>query len=185
MIVERGDVPQTMCCTNDHKFTILPFTSASGEAVCCVIIFKGASKEVPQLWKTGVDVTVTPLRNEHGEIDLENNLGEGNYYPEGPACNYRGKHVKCLTFCSESGGITGEILVSILEYFDGIDLFPRALGGPIPMLIVDGHQSRLDPSFINYINDKQHEWRVYFGVPYATVLWQVGDASEQNGKFKI
>lgn len=53
------------------------------------------------------------------------------------------------------------------------------------MLIVDGHQSRLDPKFIHYINDKDHEWKVCFGVPYATVLWQVGDASEQNGKFKI
>ena len=53
------------------------------------------------------------------------------------------------------------------------------------MLIVDGHQSCLDPRFVTYINDKTHEWRVYLGVPYATVLWQVGDASEQNGKFKI
>jgi hypothetical protein len=53
------------------------------------------------------------------------------------------------------------------------------------MLIVDGHQSRLDPKFVVYINNKAHEWRVCLGVPYATVLWQVGDASEQNGKFKI
>jgi hypothetical protein len=53
------------------------------------------------------------------------------------------------------------------------------------MLIVDGHQSRLDPAFVSYINDPAHEWRVCLGVPYATVLWQVGDASEQNGKFKI
>ena len=53
------------------------------------------------------------------------------------------------------------------------------------MLIVDGHQSCLDPRFVTYINDKTHEWRVCFGVPYATVLWQVRDASEQNGKFKI
>jgi hypothetical protein len=53
------------------------------------------------------------------------------------------------------------------------------------MLILDGHQSRLDPRFVSYINNKDHEWRVCLGVPYATVLWQVGDASEQNGKFKI
>jgi hypothetical protein len=53
------------------------------------------------------------------------------------------------------------------------------------MLIVDGHQSRLDPAFVSYINHPDHEWRVCLGVPYATVLWQVGDASEQNGKFKI
>ena len=52
------------------------------------------------------------------------------------------------------------------------------------MLIVDGHQNRLDPKFIEYINDEGHKWIVCFGVLYATTLWQVGDASEQNGNFK-
>ena len=183
-ICERGTVPQITCCTNDHKFTILPFTSASGEGVCCVVIFKCSSSELPRDWKTGIDVTVDPVRDEHGKIDLKLNLGKGKYYPEGPQCNFNGKVVDCLTFCSESGGITGDILVQILQYFDELDLFPRVPGGPIPFLIVDGHQTRLDPKFIKYINDKGHEWRVCFGVPYATVLWQVGDASEQNGKFK-
>jgi hypothetical protein len=185
-IVEHGTRPQTICSTADHRFTILPFTSGSGEAVCCVIIFQHKEEEVPATWKTGIDITVkNPLRNEKGEIDLELNLGERKYYPEGPKCKYRGKEVDCLTFASESGGITGAILVKILEYFDTLQLFERYEGGPIPMLIVDGHQSRLDPAFVSYINDPAHEWRVCLGVPYATVLWQVGDASEQNGKFKI
>ena len=95
-----------------------------------------------------------------------------------------GKEFDCLTFVSESGGITDGILVEILKYFDSLGLFPRVPGGPIPMLILDLHQSRLDPSFIKYINRQDHGWRVFLGVPYATVLWQVGDASEQNGKFK-
>ena len=93
---------------------------------------------------------------------------------------YNGKQVDCLTFLSKSGSITGKILVEILEYFDKFDLFLRTPNGPIPMLVVDGHQSRHDPGFIKYINDPNHEWKVHFGVPYATVLWQVGDASEQN-----
>ena len=53
------------------------------------------------------------------------------------------------------------------------------------MLIVDGHQSHLDPKFVDYINSKKHPCKVCLGVPYATILWQVGDALEQNGKFKI
>ena len=64
-------------------------------------------------------------------------------------------------------------------------LFPRVEGGPIPMLIIDGHQSRLGPKFIRYINDKGHTWIVCFGVPCATTLWQVGDASKQNGLFRV
>ena len=53
------------------------------------------------------------------------------------------------------------------------------------MLIVDGHQSQLDPRFVTYINNKFHEWGVCLSVLYATTLWQVGDGSEQNDKFKI
>ncbi len=52
-------------------------------------------------------------------------------------------------------------------------------------MIVDGHQSRLDPKFVDYINNKKHPWKVCLGVPYATTLWQVGDASEQNGMAKM
>ena len=53
------------------------------------------------------------------------------------------------------------------------------------MLIVDGHQSQLDPKFVSSIYDKAHKWRICLGVPYATVLGQVGDALEQNDKFMI
>ena len=125
-IVEHGTRPQTICSTADHRFTILPFTSSSGEAVCCVIIFQHKEEEVPVTWKTGIDITVeNPIRNEKGEIDLELNIGESKYYPEGPKCKYRGKEVDCLTFASKSGGITGAILVKIMEYFDTLQLFER------------------------------------------------------------
>ena len=185
-IVKQGTTPQVICSTADQRLTILPFTSGSVEAVCCVIIFQHKEEEVPMTWKTGMDITVeNTIHNKRGEIDLELNICESKFYPEGPKCKYRGKVVDCLTFASESGGITGAILVKILEYFDGLQLFQRTPGGPIPMLIVDGHQSRLDPKFVSYINNKSHEWRVCLGMPYATVLWQVGDASEQNGKFKM
>jgi len=77
------------------------------------------------------------------EFHLELNFGEGKYYPGGPKCKYNGKVVDCLTYTSKCGGIAGEILVEILTYFNSIDLFPHVPGGPIPVLIVDGHQSRL------------------------------------------
>ena len=72
---------------------------------------------------------------------MEANVGKGIYFPSGPKCKYNEKEEGYLTFASESGGISGKILVEILEYFDKIDLFPCVPGGPIPMLIVDGHQS--------------------------------------------
>ncbi len=179
-VVERGTTPQLIALMTDHKFTLLPFTSASGEAVCCCIIFQGKGDD-PATWRTGVDYTVTPILTEDGkEKDFELNFGKGKYYPGGPTCKYNGKVVDCLAYTSKSSGITGEILVKILTYFNSIDLFPRVPGRPIPMLIVDGHQSRLAPVFVEYINNKNNTWKVCLSVPYATTLWQVGDASEQN-----
>ena len=58
------------------------------------------------------------------------------------------------------------------------------MNGKIPVIVIDGHQSRLDTAFIPYINDPAHLWKVCLGFPYATSLWQVGDASEQNGVAK-
>ena len=62
-------------------------------------------------WRTGVDHSVTPILTDDGELDLELNFGEGKYYPGRPTCKYNGKVVDCLVFTSESGGITGGILV--------------------------------------------------------------------------
>lgn len=35
-IVPRGTILQTIAFTTDHRFSLLPCTSASGEAVCCI-----------------------------------------------------------------------------------------------------------------------------------------------------
>ena len=98
-IVGRGTVPQILCSSNDHTFTILPFTSASGKAVCCVVIFKSPTEKVPILWKTGMDITVAnPAKNSKGKIDFQLNLGEGKTFPGGPKCKYMGKEMPCLTY---------------------------------------------------------------------------------------
>jgi hypothetical protein len=68
-IVEHGTIPQVICSTADHRFTILPFPSGSGEAICCVIIFKHKEEEVPMTGKTGIDITVeNPIRNEKEKL---------------------------------------------------------------------------------------------------------------------
>ncbi len=68
-VIERGTAPQIISPTTDHKFTLLPFTSASGKAVCCANIFQGKG-DVPATWRTGVHHSVTPILTEDGkEID--------------------------------------------------------------------------------------------------------------------
>jgi hypothetical protein len=66
-----------------------------------------------------------------------------------------------------------------------MNVFERKEGGPYPVLIVDGHESRLNIDFLTYINDPSHKWFVSLGVLYATNYWQVGDSAEQNGHFKM
>ncbi len=92
--------------------------------------------------------------------------------------------IECLTFCFESGCITVEIKVIILEFVDGLEVFPWIPDRPIPFLLANGLNTWLDPLFIDYMKNESHWWKVCLGVPYATSLWQAGDSIENNGKFK-
>eukprot|EP00956_Cyclotella_meneghiniana_P019536 scaffold33473_cov55-Cyclotella_meneghiniana.AAC.2 len=115
-LCQKGTVPQLFSSTRDFKFTLLPFTSASGEAIACVVIFKSEQvnekktdcaeieqngnsfwKGVRADWKLGIDHTV-----ENGNIIFEANIGPGKYFPGGPTCTYRGKTVPCLAYASDS-----------------------------------------------------------------------------------
>jgi hypothetical protein len=185
-VVGLGQVPKMSCVTTDHRFTLLPITSASGLPVMCIVIFQGKNENVPASWQSGINISIRPVRDDAGNIKQdESNFGAGKYFPGGPTCTYLGKEIPCATYITESGGINSDILVDVLRTLDELDVFPRYPGGPVPVLIIDGHESRLDPKFLTYINDQGHVWKVCLGVPYATSYWQVGDSSEQNGTFKI
>jgi len=54
-----------------------------------------------------------------------------------------------------------------------------------PFLLLDGHHSQMMLPYLKYIYDPSHKWYSYFGVPYATHIWQVADASSLNGAYKI
>ena len=89
-----------------------------------------------------------------------------------------------MTRWSPKGSITAQILIDIVHTLDHLGVFDRS-GGKIPFLLLDGHGSRFALDFLQYIMDPLHEWAICIGVPYGTALWQVGDASEQNGAYKM
>jgi hypothetical protein len=187
-VVGRNTVPKEISSTSDKHFTVLGVTAASGDPVLCVVIFASERDVIPESWVTGIDIQKNPLMEETDSTKValdSGNFGKNKYFPGGPLCNFLGKEIPCLSLCSPSGGITADLLISILKYIDNLNVFNRQEGGPTPLLIVDGHESRLDTSFLEYINDSTHKWFVSLGVPYATSYWQVGDASEQNGQFKM
>ena len=87
---------------------------------------------------------------------------------------------------SDSGGITPTILTTIFKRLDNLGIYEEERKeGKKPFVLLDGHQSRFDLEFLDYINDPKHLWTVCIGVPYGTAYWQVGDSSEQNGSFKM
>lgn len=174
-----GGRPQQRSNTKDAHFTVLGFTAASGEAIMCAIIF--AAKEMDPLLVHGLD----PFTEwEGGEFDIERNTGRGKRHPEGPECVFKGISVPCFCGCSESGSITSQLLAAMLKFMDDLNLFDRSDGVP-PFLLLDGHGSRFELPFLEYITCKDHEWKVSIGVPYGTSYWQVGDSTEQNGCFKM
>ena len=67
---------------------------------------------------------------------------------------------------------------------DNLNLFPR-IEGLTPFVLLDGHGSRFELPFLEYINNPEHEWAVTIGVLYGTAIWQVGDSAEQNGNFNM
>ena len=73
----------------------------------------------------------------------------------------------------------------MLQELDCRELFPRTDPNVKPFLLLDGHSSRLELPFLQYINTPKDNWVCCIGVPYGTALWQVGDSKEQNGSFNI
>ena len=171
--------PQQRAATKDAHFTVLGFTAASGEPVMCAVIF--AAKAFRDEWRTGFD----PLADWIGGADdVAGNCGDGKQYPFGPVCRFNGKTIPCYCCCSESGSINGEILTGMLKYLDELEVFDRSTGLN-PFLILDGHGSRFEVEFLEYINTCETKWKVNIGLPYGTSYWQVGDSTEQNGCFNM
>ena len=183
-LCEKGKTPQQKISTKDKHYTVLGLTNLEGKAVMCVVIFSGTKRAA--LTETGLDLSADVIGNMDDRNFFENNNGTGKRFPGGPSCEYKGKTVPCLSRWSEKGGITTHILVDILSALDSLLIFDiNRRNGIKPFLLVDGHRSRFELPFLEYICSPLHEWAVVIGVPYGTALWQVGDAPEQNGCFNM
>ena len=104
------------------------------------------------------------------------NLVSDNYFPGGPTCTYKGKKVPCLVDFSGIGGISGHIIVNILNPLDALEMYDNDRQNDIlPVLFVNGHGSNFDLGFLQYIFDENHKHTTVFGVTYETKLRQLVD----------
>jgi hypothetical protein len=180
LLKARGQTAEVTAATSEAHFTVLGFTAATGEPVMFAIIF--AASEMTQELQLGVDIQAPMVE---GDDSIRGNYGPGKRYPGAPSCYFRDTVVPPFVCCSPKGGITSELLKSMLERMDSLNLFPRAADGPLPFLLLDGHGSRFQLPFMRYIGDTEHKWKVCIGVPNGTAHWQVGDSAEQNGSWKM
>jgi hypothetical protein len=185
-VVDKNDEAKQKASKKGRHFTCLGLTSLSGDPVMCVVIIDGKTDDL--LVRTGVDMDCGKYYEKEGEEDDDDifvkNMGKGLQYPCGPTCSYRGKTIPCMVAFNPGGGITATILTDILRSLDKLEIFPRKDGLRL-FLLLDGHSTRFDLEFLEYINHSAHRWSVCIGVPYGTSLWQVGDSVYQNGQFKV
>jgi hypothetical protein len=176
----------------DNHFTVLGFTSATGEAVMYATIIAPS--------KLLTDVTGgNPLSEDCGDYDKEHSQkledeianmkdehsnGVDRMFLFGPTCTFNGPTVPTFVTCSKNGSITSQLLTNILQKMDDMMLFDRS-GGVNPCLLCDGHISRFEKPFLEYIHASDTPWGCCIGVPYGTSLWQLGDSQEQTGMLNI
>jgi hypothetical protein len=185
-------LPSDRCSTGilgmvtDIHFTVLCFTSGIGEPVMCAVILKSEKEacDIPDSWKFGIDLTMNINTGGTDYEFFENNSGEGQAMQGGPQCFFQDTIVPCFVGTSPKASITSNLLAEMLSFLDSFSLFDRS-NGVKPFLLVDGHPSRFDLPFLNYIHDDKHPWVCCIGVPYGTHIWQVADSPQLNGAFKI
>jgi hypothetical protein len=172
--------------TTDMHFTVLAFTNGLGEPVCCAVIFKSKQTrdKIPIYWKLGIDRTMAFKGDPTNADDIADNMDNHNNMTGGPNCYIGNKVVPSYYGCSPNASITGEMLHEILLHIDENGAIDRT-NGKLPVLLCDGHHSRYNEHFQNYIHGEGHKWKVVIGVPYGTHVRQVADSSQLNGCFKM
>ena len=177
-------------------FTIIGVTQLNGNPLMCVVIVTGKHRDplielgVDLLQLVDLDINITTNEDEtvdESVLELpQQHCGEGQLFPGLPKCHYKGIEIPGYIVFSESGGINADILTNIFQRMDNLHLFDDdRSNGYTPFMLLDGHSSRFDLQFLEYINNKDHKWNVCLGVPYRIALWQVADSAQQNGKFKM
>ena len=179
-VTAKGKRPYKTCSAGDIHFTTLPFITAAGTPVCCVIII--ARKTLTPEVITGFQPWMKIGKENDDDFISKNANGTDKMYPFGPTCKYMNQDIPALVACNESGTVTSPILVQALTHIDKYAPLHRTPTSN-RFLLVDGHDTRFQQDFLDYVNNDVSRWFCCIGLPYNTKLWQVGDAEQINGKF--
>lgn len=73
-------------------------------------------------------------------------------------------------------------MVEIYKHLDRLEVFDHTVATPV--VLTDGHSTRLEPIFLRYCLNEVHRWLTVLGVPYQTNIWQWLDGSQGFGALK-
>ena len=120
--VGKGTRANIQSNTNGGRFTVIGLTVASGDPVMCIVIFAG--EELTYEQRMGHDIRA----EFNDDSSIRDNSGPG---------------VPPLIACSPKGLITSKILREAFQRLDALGIYERLPGGPIPLVLFDAHNSRL------------------------------------------
>jgi hypothetical protein len=85
--------------TSDIQFTLLVFTSETGEAIMCALILKSKKhvSEIPISWKLRIDIT-KEVQTGATLLEIYNNSLQSGVLIGGPKCTYQQKTIPYFVF---------------------------------------------------------------------------------------
>ena len=111
---KKGTVPQNKVKHTDKHFTLLGFTTLSGEPVLCLVITAGGQELLAI--ENGIKPFVTQTYRDASDNDyFKKNFGPGKLFPGGPTCKFLGRDIPCIVRWSPKGSITSQILSICLK----------------------------------------------------------------------
>ena len=201
VLVGKGAPASQKVNINDERFTILGVTNLCGEAVMSVIIMHSSEEKFDPRWAAGADVVGEDILPFGPECVIDG-LIVPCYTTCSPTssitpnilCTMLGlidaRGVFGLRRAKEACKVFGWNVDAMIKpvtpgYLPPDELCNSRGEKVIPLLVPDGHPSRLTHQFLTYIDleTSKTPWSLTPGVPNATNKWQLGDTSEQNGTF--
>ena len=102
--------------------------------------------------EAGTDIDDAPFGDPSDDDYFNKNRGKCKLFPIGPAYIFNGKTIPCLVRLSPSGSITSKIFRDSLATIYHYNVMDWSSGRQ-PLLLLDGHDSRFELPFLEYITN--------------------------------
>jgi len=170
MVATKGEIPRELVGIKNSHFTVLPISDFTGKLQFVTLIF--AAEKLKAAWAISINV-FSELVEEHLDFeDSTRSFGPGKRYPGLLLFNADGNEIPVLFAATPKASMTSGILMQTFQKMDELNITQRGIGEDgksyYPLVVIDGHMSRIREDFLCYVNDNEHLWQTMLGAPYGT-----------------